>query len=323
MSPPGPAPASPAAALATWAASLRYEDLPPDVVDHARRSLLGFVALVVGAQDEDAVRQAIAAVQALGGAPQSSILGANLRTSCHHAALVNGIAAGAIIDDARLAAAIQPAGPAMAAALAVGEWRSTSGRDVITAFAAGCEVQRRVGLAVQAEQAGAGAAVAAGRLLGLTSQQMAWALGMAAGRANGGPERLGGPARPLRTGQAAADGVMAAVLAHHDFDPSGRSFDGRGSAGVPATASQLEPLTDALSQHWELLDGDTGPDAAGGLLSDADLRAQAHELLWAYLPRAVEDRLIALVDTLESLEDISAIAELLEPIEHGDHQTAS
>src|SRR5918911_3926800 len=125
----------PTAVVAAWAAGLRFEDLPREIVHQTKRSLLDFVGLVIGSQDEPAVQRALSAVQVLGGNPQASVLGTAVRTSTHHAALVNGIASHVFdYDDTHLPTVIHPTGPPMAAALAVGEWKSASGREVIAAF---------------------------------------------------------------------------------------------------------------------------------------------------------------------------------------------
>jgi 2-methylcitrate dehydratase PrpD len=50
-------------------------------------------------------------------------------------------------------------------------------------------------------------------------------------------------------------------------------------------------------------------------ISDQELREKVHDLLWPYLPRWKEERLLAMVDTLEDLPDVSAFAELLTPAE--------
>jgi len=69
--------------------------------------------------------------------------------------------------------------------------------------------------------------------------------------------------------------------------------------------------TEALGQRWEL-------DSRGEPSSDQAVRERGHELGWAYLPRWKEQRLFELVDGLAELESVSAIAELLEPVEEGE-----
>src|SRR5919202_5874154 len=229
----------PTAVVAEWAAGLCYEDLPAEIVRQTKRSLLDFVGLVIGSQDEPAVQRALAAVQILGGNPQASVLGTAVRTSTHHAALVNGIASHVFdYDDTHLPTVIHPTGPPMAAALAVGEGKGASGRELIVAFAAGFEVECRVGMSVHPEHydegwhitgtAGTfGGAVAAGRLLGLSGQQMRWALGMAGTQAAGVREQFGSMAKSLHTGKAAANGILGALLASQDYDAAENIFEGR------------------------------------------------------------------------------------------------
>lgn len=267
---------SPTATLAAWAAGLRFEDLLPAVVHQVKRCLLDYVGLVIGASDEPAVQHALETVRLLGGDPQASVLGTGVLTSTHHAALVNGIASHVLdYDDTHLPTVIHPTGPPMSAALAVGQWNEASGRDLIAAFAAGFEVECRVGLSVHPEHYDAGwhitgtagtfgAAVAAGRLLGLDPRRMSWALGMAGTQAAGVREQFGSMAKSLHTGKAAANGILAALLASRGFDATERIFEGRrGFNAVLSAGSHLERLTDGLGQRWQFENNGIKPYACG------------------------------------------------------------
>src|SRR5919198_1007969 len=225
MAPPTPNSQSPTLALAAFAAEMRYEDLPAEVPHQTKRCLLDYLGLVIGASDEPAVCYALATVEELGGSPQARVLGTAVRTSAPQAALVNGIASHVLdYDDTHLPSVIHPTGPAMSAALAVGEWKGASGRELVTAFAVGFEVECRVGLSVHPEHYDAGwhitgtagtfgAAAAAGRLLGLDPRRMSWALGMAGSQAAGVREQFGTMSKSLHIGKAAANGLLGAVLA--------------------------------------------------------------------------------------------------------------
>src|SRR2546423_10623847 len=78
-----------------------------------------------------------------------------------------------------------------------------------------------------------GAAAAAGKLLGLDAQRMAWALGLAATQAAGLVEMLGSMAKSFHLGAAARNGLAAALLARNNFSASERAIEGpRGFAHV-------------------------------------------------------------------------------------------
>ena len=312
------------ARLSEFAARTGFDSLPAEVIQQTRRRLLDYLGRVIGALDEPAVVRALALVRELGGTAQATVLATNLRTSAPQAALVNGVAVDvADSDDTEPASGVPRAGSAISAALAVGEWRGVSGRDFIAALAVGLELECRVGLAVHPghQEAGwqvsgtvgtFGAAAAAGRLLGLASPEMSAALSLAGAQAAGLQAQLGFMARSFQVGKAAANGVLAAILAGRGFEASDRVFEGRqGFSEVYSGGRELDRMADALGQRWEL-------DSRGEPSSDRAVRERVHDLVWAYLPRWKEQRLFELVEGLVELESVSAIAELLEPVEEGE-----
>lgn len=264
------------ARLAAWAAGLRFEDLPPLAVKETKRCLLDHLGLVIGARDEPAVQYALETVSILGGTPQATVLGTDLRTSVHHAALVNGISSHVFdFDDTQLPTIIHPTGPPMAAALPIAEWRRRSGRSLIAAFAAGFEVECRVGMSVHPAHydvgwhitgtAGTfGAAVAAGKLLDLDARRLNWAIGMAASQAGGLREQFGSMTKSLHVGKAACNGVLAALLASHGFDSSERSLEApRGFCHVASTVQDFAQLEDGLGERWAFPQNGVKPYACG------------------------------------------------------------
>lgn len=310
--------------LSEFAARTGFDSLPAEVVRQTQRCLLDYLGLVIGALDEPAVARALALVRELGGTAQATVLGTSLHTSAPQAALVNGVAADVLdLDDTDLGTRMSRTGPAMSAALAVGEWRGVSGRDLIVAFAVGFELECRVGLAVHPEHHDAGwhvsgtigtfgAAAAAARLLDLAPPQMSTALSLAGAQAAGVQAQFGFMARSFQVGKAAANGVLAAMLTGQGFEGSDRIFEGRqGFTEVYSHGQHLERLTDALGQRWEL-------DSSGEPISDQAVRDRVHDLVWAYLPLWKEQRIFDLVDALPELDSVSIIADLLEPVEEGE-----
>jgi 2-methylcitrate dehydratase PrpD len=281
------------------------------VIWHVKRCLMDYLGLVIGASDEPAVCHALETVQELGGAAQATVLGTSVRTSAPHAALVDGIASHVLdYDDTHLPTVIHPTGPAMSAALSVGEWKEASGKDLINAFAIGFEIECRVGLSVHPEHYDAGwhitgtagtfgAAGAAGRLLGLNPQQMSWALGMAGSQASGVREQFGSMSKSLHIGKAAANGILGAVLAVHGFDATDQIFEGRrGFNAVLSSGQHLERLTDRLGERWEFQNNGIKPYACGVVthpIIDAVRRLREKEQLTAEDVREIKARVHPLV----------------------------
>src|SRR5580693_1298711 len=120
------------------------------------------------------------------GSGQASLLGRKERLDVLNAALMNGIASHIFdYDDTHLKTIIHPAGPVASAILALSEYRPVSGRDFMHALILGVEVECRIGNSVYPAHYDIGwhitgtvgvfgSAAAAGKLLGITEQQMIW-----------------------------------------------------------------------------------------------------------------------------------------------------
>ncbi len=138
------------------------------------------------------MEMAIAALKPFSGRPQATVLGRAERFDILQAALLNGISSHIFdFDDTHLKTVIHPAGPVASAILALAEYRQTSGTDFLNALLLGVETECQIGKAVYPTHYDVGwditgttgvfgAAAAAGKLLGLDTKRMAWALGLAA-----------------------------------------------------------------------------------------------------------------------------------------------
>jgi 2-methylcitrate dehydratase PrpD len=158
------------------------------------------------------------------------VWGSRMRASVPTAAFVNGTAAHAReLDD--WVADIHAGAVIVPAALAVGEKLRANGRDLITAVVAGYEVGARVSWGVGSQSMRTrgwmptgpcgpfAAAAAAGKLLGLDTNQMTWALGLAGSYAGGIWAFVsdGTMSKRFMCGKAAEAGIVAAFLARRGF----------------------------------------------------------------------------------------------------------
>ena len=173
------------------------------------------------------------------GAGSSTALGVSGQRSAEVAALINGALSHIVeMDDVERASVIHPAAVVIPAALAAAEQVKASSQQLHAAIAAGYEVAIRIGRAVGADHyfhfhntstCGAfGAAVAAGWLYRLSSEQLVWALGNAGTQAAGLWEfnTEGAQSKPLHTGRAAANGLLAALLAREGVSGARRVLEG-------------------------------------------------------------------------------------------------
>ena len=179
--------------LAEFATQLRFEDIPETIVAKGTEALLDTIGVCVFASTLPWSRIVIDYARHYGGGGTSTILGTSHRVASPLAALTNGaLAHGFEMDNLRQPSAGVHAGSTIAPGLlAVAEEIDASGRDVVTAFIAACEVMARIGVAADnsAEKLGFhspgltgvfGSAVAVGRLLRLDGAQMANAFGIGA-----------------------------------------------------------------------------------------------------------------------------------------------
>ncbi len=182
--------------LAKFLIASHYEDLPQEVVHEASRALLNWLGCAIGASHHETVDNAVAALQPFFGPPQAQLLGRRERVDALRAALINGISSHVLDFDDTHARTVHVSAPVWPALLAFGEWKGSTGKDLIHAFALGVETEVRVGLSVFPEHydkgyhitgtAGVfGAAAAIGKLLNLNEKQMVWALGIAATQSAG------------------------------------------------------------------------------------------------------------------------------------------
>lgn len=256
--------------LATFAAQLRFDVIPSHVVERAVNlyvDWLGSALAGKGARPVETIA-AFARRAALGGGTDeggaAEVLIDRTHSTPYFAAMVNGAASHfAEQDDVHNGSVFHPATVVFPVALALAQARGASGRDLITAAIAGYETGIRVGEFLGRSHykvfhttgtAGTVAAAAtAGRLLGLSPQQMLDAFGSAGTQASGLWEFLRDAAdsKQLHTAMAAANGLMAAELAADGFRGATRILEGaQGMAAGMSSDADPARLVDRLGERW-------------------------------------------------------------------------
>jgi len=264
------------ATLARYVVSAPADGVPASVRYEAVRSFLNWTGCAIGGSRHETVDIALAAVSPFAGKAQAAILGRAERLDALNAALLNGIASHVFdFDDTHLKTIIHPAGPIASAILSLAQLKPVSGRDFLHAFILGVEVECRIGNAVYPAHydigwhitgtAGVfGAAAAAGRLLGLTEQQMIWALGIAGTQSSGFREMFGTMCKSFHPGRAAQNGLLSAFLAQRDFTSSNRVLEApRGFAHVMSTQRNFDEITRGLGDSFEIALNTYKPFACG------------------------------------------------------------
>ena len=257
--------------LSSFAADLRYEDLPVAVVERTKRLILDVMGIMIRARhDAESSSSLIAAVERLGLASGPCTVPGDSRTFAPTAAaLVNGTLAHSLdFDDTHAESSLHSSAPIVPAAFAAAELENASGKDLIAAVVAGFEIQIRLGLAIDPSDhydrgfhptATCGvfaAAAAAAKLLGAGASGIQNAFGIALSQAAGSMQFLADGAWTKRShvGQAAQNGVICAVMAAEGFRGVREPFEGR--AGFFASyASKSDPAraVAGLGRTWETM----------------------------------------------------------------------
>lgn len=266
-------------ALAEHCTALRWEDLPEAVVHEAKRALLNCIGCALGGGRQIAIDRAVAVLRAFNPSPQATLIGRHERVDVPGAAFINAMSANIFdFDDTHLRTVIHPSAPVLPALLAWSEHTPVSGKELLLAFTLGVEVACRIGNAISPEHYERGwhitstcgvfgAAVALGKLLGLDAQRMAWAIGNASVQAAGLVEALGVDAKSISVGNAARNGMLAALLAQQDFAGPEAPLEGRhGFLRVLGDAPRLQEITGGWGEHWELMSNAYKPYPCGVVL---------------------------------------------------------
>ena len=255
--------------LAAYAAALRYEDLPPAVLQRAKECIIDAVATISYGAELPWSKMIIAYAQRYGSGGESAILGTGgLRVNAPAAALANGALGHAFELDATTEpnSGTHPSATLFTSALAVAQERGLGGRDLVTAFVAGGEVMYRIGYATKHSNETRGfhapgttgpfgAAVAVGRLRQFDAARMTNTLGIAGSLGCGLLEFVsagnGAMVKRLHLGRAAESGVLAATLAGEGFTGPSTVLEGEfGFLRVYCNEWDLAALTRGLGTDF-------------------------------------------------------------------------
>src|SRR5438270_1028008 len=254
--------------LARYAAGLRYEDLPGEVVAAAKDAIIDTVAACICGAALPWSRIVIDYAERTGPDGTSQILGRGSAVQAPAAALANGALAHAFELDSltRPGAGAHPGATVLPPALAIAQQQGgISGRSLIAAFVAGNEIMIRIGRATGHTNEARGfhapgttgpfgGAAAAGHLLGLDAGAMTNALGIAGSLCGGLLEFArgdGGMVKRLHLGRASEAGVLAASLAAAGFTGPRTVLEGEfGFLRVFCTKWDTAELTRSLGAEF-------------------------------------------------------------------------
>jgi len=255
--------------LAEYAAALRYDEIPADVVQRAKHCITDTVATIIFGHQLPWSRIIVGFAEKNGAGGNSRILGpGGALVHAPAAALANGALAHAFEMDNLTwpSTGVHPGATLLSSGLAVAQDRGIGGRALIAAVVAGAEVMIRVGRATKHNNEARGfhapgttgpfgAAIACGRLLGFDAERMRNALGIAGSLACGLMEfarsGTGAMVKRLHLGRAAESGVLAASLAGDGFTGPASVLEGElGYLRVFCGEFDLAELTRGLGENY-------------------------------------------------------------------------
>ena len=252
--------------LAEHHARLTYARIPASSRAAMKRLLLDYLGVAIAGSRTDSGKIARDFAKLQGKAPEATLIGGGERVPMAAASFANAISCHSIeLDDIDVLALFHFSPPVFSSALAVAESARASGKDLLTALAAGCEVMERVSMAANNDLRNRafhttptcgvfGATVAAGKLMRLNPARLTSALGLAGAQASGLMEMYG-PSMQKRfnPGPAARNGVTAALMAKLGFTGADTIFEGeRGFLHAFAGGKQGSELIDRLAEPYDL-----------------------------------------------------------------------
>ena len=239
-----------------FVANLKFENLPPQVVDRAKGVTLQALSSALLAQNMPASKQALALMreEEAGGAGVATVLGRGTKLTKGGAAFVNSemILAGGKWDTFRMLT--HPGSAIMPAALVAAEVSGCSGKTFITALAAAYEVMERMAsefiptVMARGFHAGPvfgifGAAVVAAKIHGLDANQVHSAIAQCVNLAAGNLEGARSGGRSLREGGAVRNALLAVAMARQGTPGGETTLEGEAGFYHAYVGNNLGKLT--------------------------------------------------------------------------------
>ena len=253
--------------LAKFVVETEDQDIPDEAFKVAKKCFVDTLGVSLAGSNQPEACIIRELIKSLGGKPESGIISSGFKTSAPLAALANGTIAHALdYDDISTKFLAHPSVNLVPAILALGEMKGISGKKVLTSYVIGFEVGAHLGSIMGMAFFGrgwhatsilgsVGAAAAAAKILELDVQETRAALSIAASLAGGLKINFGSMTKPLHAGNAARNGILAAMLAEKGFTANVSVFEGpNGFCEVyTGTKCELKNLEEAIGKIWYMV----------------------------------------------------------------------
>jgi 2-methylcitrate dehydratase len=255
------------ATMARWAADLKFEDIGKAAVNEARRYLLDSLGCAFGGYLQEDARIALDVIDEIGGQGEATILGSGKKTDAVSASLANALMV-RVMDYNDIYWQQDPSHPSdiIPAAMACGERAGLNGKELIVGIIIGHEFEMRLCEAAipgirergwhHATLTAFVSPIVAGRMLGLSWEQIQHAIGISASRhctlgavTAGKLTMMKNTVDPMAT----QSGVLAALLAEKGYTGPEHVIDGKeGLVHCYGPEWDLDILTDGLGDSWRI-----------------------------------------------------------------------
>jgi 2-methylcitrate dehydratase PrpD len=260
--------------VADFIVNTKYEDIPRNVLELGGKSILdGFGLSLAGSVSEmgPLVRQYLETFSSSAG--KSTVIGSGMKAPARFAAFANGVFIHADdYDDTQLSVApdriygllTHPTVTTLPPAFAVSEIHRYSGKDLMTAYQIGVEVECKIAEAISPRHYGSGfhttgtigsfgSVAVCARLTRLDARKTANAIGIAAAEAGGLRNNFGSMTKPFHAGHAAENGVVAADFASIGWTASEEILEAR-NGFFDAAGGGFDPsaIVNRLGKPWTL-----------------------------------------------------------------------
>ena len=229
----------PAQTLAAHVVGTDLENIPTASQAATNKDVLDTFGAMLGGSSAPGIKELTAVTVRWGGKEEATLAVLGRKMPSHHAAMVNSAMGHALdFDDTYDEGGhVHPGTSVLATALAVGEsLGGVTGSQLMLSVTLGLDVSCRLGLAAYDDRGWHrtgvfgifGATAAAGKLLGLTKEQMVHAFGIAYSQAAGNRQCIvdGALTKRFQAGQAAHGAVLSVVLAKEGFTGAENVFAG-------------------------------------------------------------------------------------------------
>lgn len=252
--------------IAKYISDLNYSSIPNKMLEEMKALLFDYLGVAIGGMKTESGRIAAQFSKKLRERGEATIIGFGYRVSAPSAAFSNAILSHSIeLDDVDSLAYFHFSPPIFSAALSLAERECVSGKELLVALTAGCDVMARLSSAINPSHRDRGfhttpacgifgAAAASAKLLGLDSNRIVSTLGLAGAQASGLMEFYGtSMQKRFNPGPAARGGVVSAILASMGFTGAETILEGdRGFLRAYSDRADRQKLTEGLGQEFPI-----------------------------------------------------------------------